>query len=103
MIFQDLKAQYLYVQEKAGRCRIAQQHTLDLDEHKEQDRENARRTLSKGFILMTSSMYREREYREYTKYIFKAIDKHKEQKMQGEIWHEHLLYIAIYHIYIYRI
>ena len=32
-------------------------HTFDLDEHKEQDKENARRKLIIGFVLMTSSMY----------------------------------------------
>ena len=40
-------------------------HTLDLDEHKKQDRENARRILATEFVLMTSHMYRRREYREY--------------------------------------
>ena len=40
-------------------------HTFDLDEHKEQNRENARRTLAKELVLMISSMYSKREYRKY--------------------------------------
>ena len=71
-------------------------HTLDLDEHKEQDRENARRTLAKEFILMTSSMYSKREYREYRKYLFKALP-------EGiYIWFS-LLYLALPDITIYYI
>jgi len=53
--------------------RIAQQHTHDLDEYKEQNRENARRILAKYFVLMTTYMYRKREYIVYIKYFFKAM------------------------------
>ena len=38
-------------------------HTLDLDEHKEQGRENVRRSISKSFVWMTLGIYTKREYR----------------------------------------
>ena len=34
--------------------RSAQQHILDVDEHKEHERENVRRNIGERFILMTS-------------------------------------------------
>ena len=68
-------------------------HILDLDEHKEQDRENARRTLAKEFILMTSSMYIKREYR---KCIFRALPE------RIYIWFS-LLYLVLPDITIYYI
>ena len=41
-------------------------HTLDLDEHKERDRKNARRILAKGFVSMTTDMYENTENIEST-------------------------------------
>ena len=35
----------------------AQQHILDIDEHKEHERENVRRNIGERFILMTSAKY----------------------------------------------
>ena len=46
-------------------------HTLDLDEHKEQDRENARRILAKEFVWMTLSMYIKTEYSTFSKLYLK--------------------------------
>ena len=62
-------------------------HTLDLDEHKEQERENARRTLTKKVCIDDFRYVHHREYKEYIKYIFKALP-----DGMGYIWFS-LLYI----------
>ena len=67
-------------------------NTLDLDEHKEHDRENARRILAKDFGLMTTVDSR----REYRKYILKGL------LDRIYIWFSLLYTATIYYIYIYN-
>ena len=57
-------------------------------------RENTRRNIGKKFIWMTSGMYSKREYREYQKYIFKALPNGL------YIWFS-LLYIVLSYITLY--
>ena len=52
--------------------------------------------MAKGFVLMTSDMCNKREYREYKKYIFKALP------IGIYIWFS-LLYIALPDLTIYYI
>ena len=74
-------------------------HTLD-DEHKEQDREIARRTLAKSiYILMTSSMYRRERIQRIESYSTGHIYIYIVQfTIYSFTRFNHLLYIAIYHI-----